>query len=291
MKNKHPDVGQPILRLRRYAVDAKASLPGARPQSCHWRVASPTGQWQDRVTSPMDTKSTTATAGSSPRDLPDSPDSPQSFDDRFVVEVDGEDEGEDADVDEDKDNDNDSREDGRDSEDRDAEVSSTQNNAAVADPYDFEDDSSDNGVDEGDPAPSTFPPKRRKIVHLAFHPSPSRAKTEPQSKIASCSFGCKRSFLTEKQRISHEDYRHPRYIRYYGCKLCDHVTPYPGYIPHHLRNKHNKHVPKYSRLFKNKFVYIIEWLNPDRRSHRRSLSRAQVVEFNNKMRSRSGFLG
>ena len=115
------------------------------------------------------------------------------FDDRFVIEVDGEDDGEDADI---EDDDNNDRDDGRDSPGAtpgdtnqvnrdDAEVSHTQNDAAFPSTFDFQDDSSDNGVDADNSSPSNkFPPKRRKAVHLAFHPTPPQKKPNQNASLA-----------------------------------------------------------------------------------------------------------
>ena len=114
-----------------------------------------------------------------------------------------------------------------------------------------------------------------------------KKKTKKQTK---CKFGCGRSFKSDLQRHSHEKYRHPQFIRYYGCKLCDHVTPYPSTLPPHLRKNHDKQVPRYARMDKNRYVYVTEWVNPDRVLHRASLYRGRLAEFNAKMQGTSGLL-
>ena len=210
IRKKHP-VSQPLfeqkLRLLRYTSDALkvASLPGAQQQApSRWRISTPiimsiktAPQLEDTACNSSkqnndNDSSTTTLLTFKPQNTQQGAQNGDNsgFDDRFVVEVDGEDDGEDADI---EDDDNNDRDDGRDSPGAtpgdtnqvnrdDAEVPNTQN--AFPSTFDFKDDSSDNGVDADNSAPSNkFPPKRRKAVHLAFHPTPPPKKNKKTNEM------------------------------------------------------------------------------------------------------------
>ena len=191
--------------------------------------------------------------------------------------------------------------------DDDAETPAIQSNTAFASTvYDFDDDASDNGVDDVDNSTPSIndasdngvddvsnstpsresPPLKRKSVQLAFHADLPAGRRSRASQFP-CEFKCGKAFMTEAKRNSHHTYVHPRYVRYFACELCSYITPYTSCVMVHLRTKHAGMVnlPKYSREIRRKYVRVFEWLNPDRAAlFRPALTRRALAEFAAKFR-------
>ena len=181
-----------------------------------------------------------------------------------------------------------------DDRDGDVETPGIQSNTAFAsNVYDFDDDdASDNGVDDvnnddvSNSTPSIKSPPKRKSVQLAFH-ADSTAWRRSRASQFPCEFKCGRAFATEEKRNGHHTYVHPRYVRYFACKLCAYITPYTSCVVVHLRTKHAGIVdlPKYSREIRRKYVRVFEWLNPDRAAlFRPALTKRALAEFAAKFR-------